>query len=94
MLVLYTKHSPLAWNADTIGVYLSVRTLLKGVPLAVGLPLLFHYCRRRSVGFDLVLAVVGLLSNAASMVLVAFSHTMSMMMLGEVIFEFEFESYV
>ncbi|XP_038074953.1 proton-coupled folate transporter-like isoform X2 [Patiria miniata] len=81
LFILYTKHSPLSWSASTIGVYLSVRTLLKGAPLAVGLPVLFRYFSDRSVRFDLVLAMLGLVSIAASMILVAFSHTMFMMAL-------------
>ncbi|XP_022097993.1 proton-coupled folate transporter-like isoform X2 [Acanthaster planci] len=81
LFILYTKHSPLTWSASTIGIYLSVRTLLKGVPLAIGLPILFGYFRHRSVRFDLVLAMLGLVSVAASMILVAFSHSMFMMAL-------------
>ena len=84
LLVLFSKHSPLSWDAFTIGFFMALKNILKGAVLIAVLPLLF-WCigKERAIHKDLVLAQIGVMSTMLSFVNVAFARNTRVMMMGE-----------
>ncbi|XP_033629165.1 proton-coupled folate transporter-like [Asterias rubens] len=82
LLVLFSKHSPLSWDAFTIGFFMALKNILKGAVLIAVLPLLF-WCigKERAIHKDLVLAQIGVMSTMLSFVNVAFARNTRVMMM-------------
>ncbi|XP_038074931.1 proton-coupled folate transporter-like [Patiria miniata] len=82
---LYTSSPPLSWADSTLLAYLSVKDAVKGMILAVGIPLLFLYFSHWTIRLDMIIAMTTLLSTSASLVLRAFASSTLMMMLVPVV---------
>ncbi|XP_022097983.1 proton-coupled folate transporter-like isoform X2 [Acanthaster planci] len=78
---LYTSKPPLSWAPFTLLAYLSVKDAVRGMILAVGMPLLYVHISHWSIRSDMILAMITLLSSSASLVLRAFASNTLMMML-------------
>lgn len=76
---LYVKDEPLKWEYKTYSQYSTFKSGLSGLMLLVGLPL----ARRVLSLHDTTLALTGLVSRIAGLLLLAFSTTKVMMFLGK-----------
>ncbi|XP_022090697.1 proton-coupled folate transporter-like [Acanthaster planci] len=85
LIVFYTKHSPLNWTATTIGIFIALRTALKAVTLALGVPLIFKVVKNHTMQLDLGLACVGILSISVALTMTAFAQSTSVMMIAAVV---------
>ncbi|XP_063957841.1 proton-coupled folate transporter-like [Lytechinus pictus] len=85
LTILYTKHSPLSWPPSTVGVYLALRTALKGVALILVVPIIAKVTNHSTPDRDMMWAELGILSTIAGYTTMAVAKTTGVMMSVSVI---------
>lgn len=85
LTILYTKHTPLSWPPSTVGVYLALRTFMKGVALVIVVPIIAKVTNHSTPDRDMVWAELGLLSTIAGYTTMALAKSTQLMMSVSVI---------
>ncbi|XP_071506232.1 proton-coupled folate transporter-like [Diadema antillarum] len=85
LTILYTKHSPLSWPPSTTGIYLALRTIMKGVALVFVMPIIAKLTNHSTPDRDMVWAELGLISTIAGYVTMAVAKSTGLMMSVSVI---------
>ena len=82
LTILYTKHSPLSWLPSTIGIYLALRTAMKGLALVAVVPFLAKMTTHSTPDKDMRWAELALISTVAGYATMALARSTALMMSG------------
>lgn len=82
LTILYTKHSPLSWAPSTVGVYLALRTFMKGLALILIFPIIARVTNHSTPDKDMIWAELGIFSTIAGYTTMALARSTGLMMSG------------
>eukprot|EP00057_Strongylocentrotus_purpuratus_P015524 XP_011669998.1 PREDICTED: proton-coupled folate transporter [Strongylocentrotus purpuratus] len=85
LTILYTKHSPLSWAPSTVGVYLALRTFMKGLALILIFPIIARVTNHSTPDKDMIWAELGIFSTIAGYTTMALAKSTGLMMSVSVI---------